>query len=170
MRIGVDARFLGGTSYGLAQYSESLLVSLSRHDKTNDYVVFVNAGLTRRLDLGPNFEVIPLHGRPLSMAGLRRLARSARRAAPDLLHVHFPLAPFFGRMPTIITVHDVVPFRPAKGDLRRPGFWDRVGARFLYPRTMRAARWIICVGCDRSAYAGVDAVWEGDDGFAILRR
>ncbi len=42
---------------------------------------------------------------------------------------------------------------------------------YLLPRRLDpGARWIICVGCDRGAYPGADAVWEGDDGIAILRR
>jgi hypothetical protein len=42
---------------------------------------------------------------------------------------------------------------------------------FLLPRRLDPeARWIVCVGCDRSAYPGADAVWEGDDGLSILRR
>jgi len=42
---------------------------------------------------------------------------------------------------------------------------------FLLPRRLdRNARWIVCLACDRTAYPGADAVWEGDDGISILRR
>jgi hypothetical protein len=42
---------------------------------------------------------------------------------------------------------------------------------YLLPRRLDPdARWIVCVGCDRGAYPGADAVWEGDDGLSILRR
>ena len=42
---------------------------------------------------------------------------------------------------------------------------------FLLPRRLDPnARWIICVGCDRSADSGADSVWEGADGLSILRR
>jgi hypothetical protein len=42
---------------------------------------------------------------------------------------------------------------------------------FLLPRRLDPdARWIICVGCDRSAYSGADSVWEGADGLSSLRR
>ena len=42
---------------------------------------------------------------------------------------------------------------------------------FLLPRRLdRNARWIVCLACDRAAYPGADAVWEGDDGISILRR
>jgi hypothetical protein len=42
---------------------------------------------------------------------------------------------------------------------------------FLLPRRIDPnAPWIVCLACDRSAYPGADAVWEGEDGLSILRR
>jgi glycosyltransferase involved in cell wall biosynthesis len=145
MHIGIDARFLGGTSYGLAQYSENLLLSLARIDRNNDYTVFVNAGLQRKLKLGDNFRLVPIWGRPLSANGLARMRLALRKDPCEFLHVHFPLAPLGTDTPTLITVHDVVPFEHGDGKRRQVTLWDRVGWFFLYPRTMRAARWILCV-------------------------
>lgn len=145
MHIGVDARFLGSPSYGLAQYSESLLTALSRRDPENQYTVFVGPNLKRRPNLGRNFRIIPIRGRPLSAKGLARLWIAMRRIEINLLHVHFPLAPIFTHLPTLITVHDTVPF--TRGVEHGPRFpvWDRIGGIFLYPATMAKARWIICV-------------------------
>lgn len=145
MHIGIDARFLGAQSYGLAQYSESLLLALSRQDKKNHYTVFVNSGLTRRPKLGANFELVPVRGRPLSARGLLRFSAALRRNRPDVLHVHFPLAPLGVDCRTLITVHDIVPFRRSDSVSAGTSFWDRVGMYFLYPRTMRRSRWILCV-------------------------
>jgi glycosyltransferase involved in cell wall biosynthesis len=145
MHIGIDARFLGARSYGLAQYSESLLQALSRQDKTTRYTVFVNAALKRRPKLGNNFNIVPIAGRPLSVRGLFLLALALRRERPNILHVHFPLAPLGVDCPTLITVHDVVPFRRSETLWASMSFWDRVGMFFLYPRTMRRSRWILCV-------------------------
>ena len=42
---------------------------------------------------------------------------------------------------------------------------------YLLPRRLDPnARWIVCLACDRGAYADAEAVWEGDDGLSILRR
>lgn len=145
MHIGVDARFLGSPSYGLAQYSESLLTALSRRDTENQYTVFVGSGLSRRPNLGKNFRLIPVQGRPLSGKGLAALRFSMRHLDLDLLHVHFPLGPVGTHIPTLITVHDVIPFtRGADRSVRFP-VWDRIGGWVLYPTTMRRARWIVCV-------------------------
>jgi glycosyltransferase involved in cell wall biosynthesis len=144
MHIGIDARFLGAKSYGLAQYSESLLLALSRHDTKNRYTVFVNAALKRRPRLGDNFHLVPIRGRPLSLRGLLRFSLALRRERPDLLHVHFPLVPVGVDCPTLITVHDIVPFRRSESG-SRPSLWDRLGMFVIYPFTMRRARWILCV-------------------------
>lgn len=146
MRIGVDARFLGTeSSYGLAQYSESLLQALSRADAKNHYRVFVNAGLKRKLKLGDNFEIIPVQGRPLSARGLARFILHLRRERLDLLHAHFPLVPLGVDLPTLITVHDVVPFRRPGASPDSSSTWDHVAGLFIYPMTMHRARWILCV-------------------------
>ena len=42
---------------------------------------------------------------------------------------------------------------------------------FLLPRRYAPdAPWILCFACDRGAYPGANAVWEGDDGLSILER
>ena len=42
---------------------------------------------------------------------------------------------------------------------------------YLLPRRLDPnGPWIVCLACDRDAYPGADAVWEGDDGLSILRR
>lgn len=42
---------------------------------------------------------------------------------------------------------------------------------YLLPRRLDPnGAWIVCLACDRDAYPGASAVWEGDDGLSILRR
>lgn len=42
---------------------------------------------------------------------------------------------------------------------------------FLLPRREAPdAPWVLCFGCDRSAFPGARAVWIGEDGLSILRR
>ena len=41
---------------------------------------------------------------------------------------------------------------------------------YLLPRRLDPdARWVVCLACDRDAHPGAVAVWEGDEGLAILR-
>ena len=42
---------------------------------------------------------------------------------------------------------------------------------FLLPRRLEPeGGWVVCLACDRAAYPGAAAVWEGDDGLSILQR
>ena len=42
---------------------------------------------------------------------------------------------------------------------------------FLLPRRVDPnAQWILCFACDRNAFADARAVWNGENGIAILRR
>ncbi len=68
-------------------------------------------------------------------------------------------------------------FAVAAGD-PQPGWTDLTAGSaepflryYLLPRRLDPnARWIVCLGCDRGAYPGAAAVWEGEDGISILRR
>jgi hypothetical protein len=68
-------------------------------------------------------------------------------------------------------------FAVAAGD-PQPGWTDLTAGSaepflryYLLPRRLDPnARWIVCLGCDRGAYPGAEAVWEGEDGISILRR
>ena len=60
--------------------------------------------------------------------------------------------------------------QPGWTDLTAP-FAETYARYFLLPRRVEPdAPWILCFACERSAYPGAAAVWEGDDGLSILRR
>ena len=49
-------------------------------------------------------------------------------------------------------------------------FAETYARYFLLPRRAApGAPWILCFACDRAAFPGAEAVWEGEDGLAILR-
>ena len=55
-------------------------------------------------------------------------------------------------------------------DLTAP-YAETFARYYLLPRRPSdGAEWILCVGCDRGALGGANAVWENEDGDAILRR
>ena len=157
MRIGIDARYLGASNGGLARYSENLLQALARVDEHNEYVVYVNAKLSRKIKLNDNFTLIPMRGYPLALGSAVRFAREVRRQKFDLLHVHFPFAPPFIRTPTVMTVHDVLPFsREGAGLMHgiKPKYW--LWFFLLYPMALHHCKWVICVsGATRDALATI---------------
>jgi hypothetical protein len=49
-------------------------------------------------------------------------------------------------------------------------FAETYARYFLLPRRAApGAPWVLCLACDRGAHPGAEAVWEGDDGMALLR-
>jgi hypothetical protein len=65
----------------------------------------------------------------------------------------------------------VGPRRPGWSELAVPAVIDPFMRYFLLPRRPRDdAPWVLCFGCDRSAYPGARTVWEDDEGLSILRR
>lgn len=146
MRIGIDARFLGEKTSGLARYSENLLEAMARADEHNEYVVFVSRKLQRKLKLRPNFKLVPMRGHPLGLLAMLRMMLAVRREKIDLLHVHFPASPPFIDCPVLITVHDILPFARESvvtGYRLRP--LRRVWSYILYTMTLSRARWVVCV-------------------------
>lgn len=147
MRIGIDARYLGAANTGLARYSENLIEALARQDTSNQYVVFVHASLNRRLKVGANFRLVPMRGRPTSIRTMLRFAAAVVRENLDLLHVHFPLAPWMVDCPVLITVHDMLPYvAEGSGVTRfrlRP--WRLMWAYMFYPMALARSKYVICV-------------------------
>lgn len=146
MHIGIDARYLGAANTGLARYSENLLEALARQDTHNQYTVFVHAGLSRRLKLGPNFRLIPMRGQPHSLRAMLALSNIILREGLDLLHTHFPLAPPLIDCPVMITVHDTLPYVPDRNIFShrlRP--WRWLWKAMIYPMSLARAKWVICV-------------------------
>ncbi len=146
MRIGIDARFLGDKRTGLARYSEDLIEALARVDEQNEYVVFVNQRLRRKIKLRANFKLVPMRGQPLGLLPMLRMTQAVRHERLDLLHVHFPAAPPFVDCPTLITVHDILPFA-AESSITgyRLRIWRWLWSYVLYTMTLMRVRWIICV-------------------------
>lgn len=146
MHIGIDARYLGAANTGLARYSENLLEALAHQDTQNHYTVFVHSSLNRRLKLGPNFRLVPMRGKPNSLRSMVRFSAAVRREELDVLHVHFPLAPWLVNCPVLITVHDMLPYVMESnvfGARFRP--WRQLWAYLLYPMALGRAKWVICV-------------------------
>ena len=63
----------------------------------------------------------------------------------------------------------VGPRQPGWSDLTET-FTETYARYFLLPRRPDPdAPWILCLACDRAAFPGADAVWEGEDGLSLLR-
>jgi glycosyltransferase involved in cell wall biosynthesis len=115
MRIGINALFLERPGTGSGQYTRHLLEALAKVDPTNEYLLF---------SPGP---ASPISSTPYPISNQAKLwfeqvsfPRACRRQGIDLAHVPYFASPLFPTVPTVVTVHDLIPLiLPAyRGSLR----------------------------------------------------
>jgi len=121
VRIGINALFLQQPATGTGQHLFHLLQGLDQHDRENTYVLlsprFRRAGPPRFPELSPRFRNVQ------AVSALARLGdnfeklwweqvgllQACRREALDLLHCPYFASPILSPIPTVVTIHDVIP-------------------------------------------------------------
>jgi glycosyltransferase involved in cell wall biosynthesis len=125
MRIALNAWFIDQPTTGSGQYLTHLLTEYTAHPTGHHLLLCGHVG-QRQSDL-PNLSSpvcewqtlhTPFDARPLSILG-RHLAklwfeqvsfcRACRRWGADLIHVPYWASPLFCRIPTVVTIHDLIP-------------------------------------------------------------
>lgn len=146
MDIVIDARYLSNRYSGIATYSQCLVENLAKLDTENRYVVLVHRKYKGKLDVGENFEFLSHPARPVSLRTLFTVDRVLNGRKIDLFHSLFPFAPLACSAPILLTLHDLQPFWDPHFSGRRPR-WMRFAYdtfyRWVYPATLRIARWIV---------------------------
>jgi glycosyltransferase involved in cell wall biosynthesis len=95
MRIGINALFLERPETGSGQYTRHLLEALAKVDPTNEYLLF---------SPGPT---PPISNRAKLWFEQVSFPRACRHL--DLAHVPYFASPLFPTVPTVVTVHDLIP-------------------------------------------------------------
>lgn len=128
MRVGVDLSplFYGNRTRGIGTYAENLAAALAVSDTTNDYVLFTTRGThpyTLPFPLPHNFSLAPVLAPPLGrvtplVSHQIVLPLRLRALNLDVLHTlqapynpSLPAVSFWQRVPTIVTVFDIMPLR-----------------------------------------------------------
>ena len=124
MRIGINALFLGRPGTGSGQYTHNLLGALARVNSTNEYLLF-SPGATPSI---PNIQY-PISNRAKLWFEQVSFPRACRHL--DLAHVPYFASPLFPTVPTVVTVHDLIP-------LLLPAYRGSLLAR-LYTRLVATA-------------------------------
>jgi glycosyltransferase involved in cell wall biosynthesis len=147
MHIAINAHLLAHTRNfrraGVSNYTERLLLHLGQIDRANRYTIFTTRGLTGRdLGLPPNFRVrsslLPTINPRVRVPWEQLIAPALLRlGGADLYHGVLNVMPLAGRVPSVVTIHDLSPF--------------------LFPQTFRRVnrtytRWAIRVACRRAAH------------------
>jgi glycosyltransferase involved in cell wall biosynthesis len=117
MRIGINARFLVHPYTGIGQYTRNLLSALAKADLVNEYYLFTPE--MADLDLPSNFHQIRVPERNYRSASIRKahwehilVPKEMEQWNLDRAHFLYPCNPRKKLpFPTIVTVHDVIPWR-----------------------------------------------------------
>jgi glycosyltransferase involved in cell wall biosynthesis len=145
LRIGINALFLQQPATGTGQHLYHLLQGLDQLDHENTYVLlsprFRRATAPRFPELSPRFRNVQ------GMTALARLGenfeklwweqvgllRACGRESLDLLHCPYFASPILSRIPTVVTIHDVIP-------LLLPEYRARLAGRLYTGLSLQAAQ------------------------------
>jgi len=133
MRIGIDARMYSSEFTGIGRYVFELISNVTKLDKKNEYVLFMNNPEFDNYEL-PNKRVkkVLVNAKHYSFAEQFRYWRKLRRAKLDIMHFTHFNAPILYRRPSVVTIHDLtLTFFPGKK--MNSGFH-----RFAYNKVLRA--------------------------------
>lgn len=117
MKIGINARFLSQPFTGIGKYSYNLLSAMAELDEENEYFLFTPELVD--FHLSENFQQIRLPEANFSSPSLRKanweyklLPKEMEKLGINLAHFLYPSNPLkkLG-IPTIVTVHDMIPWR-----------------------------------------------------------
>lgn len=102
MQVGINALFLDRPGTGSGQYTRNLLEALAKVDSTNEYLLF-SPGPAPQI---PNTQY-PISNSAKLWFEQISFPRACRRL--DLAHVPYFASPLFPTVPTVVTVHDLIP-------------------------------------------------------------
>lgn len=117
MKIGINARFLVHPFTGIGQYTRSLVKTMAKMAPENEYLLFTPELV--EIDLPENCKQIRVVEKEIRSASMRKahwehvlLPKEMERFEVDIAHFLYPSNPRRKLpMPTIVTVHDVIPWR-----------------------------------------------------------
>ena len=147
MRILINGWFWGQSTTGSGQYLHRLVEHLARQQSGATFTLLTPQGGERGLGIGhrdaqspiPNPQSpIPNLPRPLAKLYWEQIAvpAAARRLGADLLFVPYWAAPLWQPVPTVVTVHDLIPLLLP---LYRGGTLNRLYTRLVSLTAQRAA-------------------------------
>jgi glycosyltransferase involved in cell wall biosynthesis len=105
MRIGINALFLERLGTGSGQYTRNLLEALAKVDPTNEYLLFSPGPAPRIFQIRNSQFAI----RNLSKLWFEQVGFPLACRHLDLAHVPYFASPLFPTVPTVVTIHDLIP-------------------------------------------------------------
>lgn len=143
LHVVVNGWFLGQSAAGSGQYTDHLLTHLPLADPRTRWTVLCPGRPAAALPAHPQLvcQSIPLISLPRQLAKLWweqvTMPRQARKLGADVLWIPYWAAPWWQPIPTVVTVHDLIPLLLAD---YRGGQLNRLYTRLVSATARRADR------------------------------
>jgi glycosyltransferase involved in cell wall biosynthesis len=121
MRVALSGWFWDRPETGSGQYLRYLTAALAKHAPASQFVVLTPTPPTPEFACAPNVEFIVIPGKRTNPGKVWweqvSLPRMARTLGVDVLHVPYWAPPISTALPTVVTVHDLIPLllKPYRG-------------------------------------------------------
>jgi len=127
MKIGIEAqRIFRKKRHGMDMVAVELIRNLQQLDKVNEYYIFVNQEEDSScISESSNFKIVRLPTSPYPIWEQWYLPRAAKKLGLDLLHCTSNTAPFWGKIPLVLTLHDIIYLE--KLNFRSGTWYQRLG-------------------------------------------
>lgn len=109
MRIGIEAqRIFRPKKHGMDIYALQLIRHLQELDKVNEYFIFVRSDADVCLANTANFTIVEVGGLTYADWEQVGLPLKIRDYDLDMLHCTSNTAPLYCKVPTLVTIHDII--------------------------------------------------------------
>jgi len=123
MRVALSGWFWDRPETGSGQYLRYLVAALAEYAPASQFAVLTPTPPPPEVACAPNVEFAVVPGKKTNLGKVRweqiSLPKAARRLDADVLHVPYWAPPVRAALPTVVTVHDLIPLllKPYRGRL-----------------------------------------------------
>ncbi len=123
MRVALNGWFWEHPETGSGQYLRYLTTALATFAPVTQFVVLVPLPPAQEVTCAPNVVLVVAPGKrtPLGKVWWEQvtLPRAAKRLGVNVLHVPYWAPPFYVPLPTVVTIHDLIPLllKPYRGNM-----------------------------------------------------
>jgi len=111
MKICIDARMITSRLHGISRYALNLIKELKAIDKENPYLLLVNDDYLRNfISDAENFRLKIVSAKLYTVLEQMVIPVILKRERIDLFHSLSYSAPIFQPCPTVMTIHDLIPW------------------------------------------------------------
>jgi len=110
MRIGIDCRMYGKNFTGIGTYNQMFISELSKLDKNNEYILFVNKQHSKLNNLPTNFKCVSVKSPIYSLKEQTKFLIELYKQKLDLVHFTNFNQPLLYLKKQITTIHDLTLF------------------------------------------------------------